>query len=100
MIILSYLIEGRAALISGHSRQSLSQNIPFSNRSITSSTTTASSPAFPTIEPNEQYLQVQSHAEQLSTTNSGPSTPSTSRHQSTYDKNELSRKGSSLKNIQ
>ncbi|CAF5198651.1 unnamed protein product [Rotaria magnacalcarata] len=84
---------GRAALISSLTRQSASQNISNRNRLISSSSTTASSPAFTTIEPSQQYSLSQPHSEQPSTNASGASTPSTSRRASTSDTSELPQRG-------
>ncbi|CAF5123054.1 unnamed protein product, partial [Rotaria socialis] len=60
-------IPGRAALISSLTRQSPSQNISNHNRLISSSSATASSPAFITIEPSQQYSFSDPHSEQPST---------------------------------
>ncbi|CAF1949812.1 unnamed protein product [Rotaria magnacalcarata] len=89
---------GRAALISSLTHQSASQNISNRNRLISSSSTTASSPAFTTIEPSQQYSLSQPHSEQPSTNASGASTPSTSRRASTSDTSELPQRDSTKSN--
>ncbi|CAF0852735.1 unnamed protein product [Rotaria sordida] len=85
---------GRAALVSGPPRQLIIQNIPNGNRLITSSTTTASSPSFTTIEQISHYSSSHNHSGQPSNSGSGISTPSTSRHTSTSDNNEKIRRDS------
>ncbi|CAF4276666.1 unnamed protein product, partial [Rotaria sp. Silwood2] len=85
---------GRAALVSGPPRQSISQKISNNNRLITSSTTTASSPSLSTIEQTSHYPSSNNRSEQPSNNGSGASTPSTSRRTSTSDSNEITRRDS------
>jgi len=92
----NFFIEGRAALVSGTKRQSVSHNIPISNRTITSSTTTSSSPSFTNVEHIRRYSLSRTHSEQLSNSESGTSTPSTSRRTSTSETNERPRRGLEL----
>jgi hypothetical protein len=79
-------IQGRAALISGPKRQPISQNIPINNRSIASTSTSASSPSFSNVEHIRSYS--------LSRTYSDQSPPTTSRRTSVSDTNEKSRRSS------
>jgi hypothetical protein len=89
-----FFIQGRAALVSGPKRQpSTSQNIPINNRSITSSTTTASSPSFSNVENIRRYSISRTNSEQPANSESGPSTPTRSRHPSTSDSQERIRRG-------
>jgi hypothetical protein len=102
LIINFYFIQGRAALVSGPKRQSITNNIPTSNRSITTSTTTSSSPSFSNIENIRRYSLSRTLSEQPTDSVSGTSTPSTSRRTSTSETiNEGSRRGlrSFYKNI-
>ncbi|CAF1152343.1 unnamed protein product [Rotaria sp. Silwood1] len=82
---------GRAALISGPPRQSISQNISNNNRLITSSTTTASSPSLSTIEQSSHYLSSHNHSEQPLNSGSGTSTSSRT---SISDTNETTQRDS------
>jgi hypothetical protein len=72
----------------------VSHNIPTTtNRPITSSTTTASSPSFSDVEHIQRYSLSRTHSEQPSSNESGTSTPSTSRRTSISDGNETPRRG-------
>ncbi len=84
--LILLFIQGRAALISGPKRQPISQNIPINNRSITSTSTSASSPSFSNVEHIRSYS--------LSRTYSDQSPPTTSRRTSVSDTNEKSRRSS------
>ena len=85
---------GRATLISGPKRQSISHQIPIGNRSITATSTTASSPSFSNIEHIRRYSLSRTHSEQPSNSGSRTSTPSNSRRTSTSDSAERLRSGS------
>jgi hypothetical protein len=92
-LLWKFFIQGRAALVSGSKRQSITNNIPINNRLITSSSTTASSPSFSNIENIRRYSLSRTQSEQPSNSGSGTSTPSTSRRTSTSDNNERARRG-------
>ncbi len=92
-------IQGRAALISGPKRQSISHKNPTANRSITSNSTSASSPAFSNIQHIRSYSLSRAYSDQPTHTGSDSSTPSSSRRTSISDKNDKSRRGK-IKKIQ
>ncbi|CAF0866820.1 unnamed protein product [Adineta steineri] len=69
---------GRATLVSGPKRQSISQAVSMNNRLITSSTTTSSTPSFSNIEHIRRYSLSRTHSEQPSNNVSEASTPSSS----------------------
>ncbi|UJR31410.1 hypothetical protein I4U23_018903 [Adineta vaga] len=86
---------GRAALVSGLKRQSINSTIPTSNRLITSSTTTSSTPSFTTAEHIRRYSLTRTHSEQASNNDSESSTPSSSsRRTSTSETNEKTQRDS------
>ncbi|CAF1149757.1 unnamed protein product [Adineta ricciae] len=89
---------GRAALVSGPKRQSISHNIPVNNRLITSTTTTSSTPSFSNVEHARRYSLSRTHSEQPSKEGSESSTPSSSRRTSTSDTNEKSQRDSNISN--
>jgi len=86
---------GRAALISGPKQQPVSQNIPITNRSIASNSTSASSPSFSSVDHIRSYSLSRTRSNQTSRIGSGISTPSNSRRTSISDINEKSRRNSS-----
>ncbi len=74
----------------------MSHNIPTTtttNRSITASTTTASSPSFTDAEHIQHYPLLRTNSEQPANNESVTSTPSSSRRTSTSDGNETPRIG-------
>ncbi len=88
-------IQGRATLISGPKRHSISPNIPITNRAIGLNSTSASSPSFGNIENIRSYSLSRTHSDHPSYTGSNSSTPTSSRRTSVSDAHEKSRRGSS-----
>lgn len=89
---------GRAALISGPKQQPVTQTIPITNRAISLTSTSASSPSFSNVEHTRSYSLSRAYSDQPSHTSSGSSTPTTTRRTSISDTNEKSRRSHSQMN--
>lgn len=86
--VLNCFIQGRAALISGLKREPV---IP-TNRPISSTSTSASSPSFSNVEHTRSYSLSRTHSDQTSHASSGSTTPTATRRTSISDTNEKSRR--------
>ncbi|UJR15268.1 hypothetical protein I4U23_002222 [Adineta vaga] len=85
---------GRAALVSGPKRPSISKNVPIMNRPLASNISSTSSPTFSNVDHIRSYSLSRVHSDQSSYAGSGSSTPSSSRRTSLSDKHDKSRRGS------